>query len=647
MRLTANEVGVLKPLGGSNPLVSAHYTLILQQVHADTEADTIVSVLSTIKKAINFMSRREKFKFSLFLSFRAVVAIFDLVGILAIGYLATSMAFLLSSSTEKNERVFIGSLSLPTVSPQSLTVLAALVVSLFIVKAVVSILLTRQLANFLAGIEARAARVIAKNAFGSGLEGSRLKSLEEVLFAVTQGSPSAFNWLLNSTGALVAEGFLFILVLLAFAFVDPVVALVSILYFAIIGILIQFFIGRLMIKASARIAETTVAANRGLSNLNDVIREATILDRLDFFYDAIYRSRVKSAGSTASQIVLLGMPRYIVETALILGIALFILAQSLSGDIASSAATIGIFLSGGLRLTASLLPLQSALLVIKQTIPMSQSALSMLEINQTANRNNADKSSVTPNDSSPLSVSVKNLVFSYQGASTETLKGLTLEIQSGSQAAFIGPSGSGKSTLADLLLGLLNPTSGEILVGGSNPSKLLSHRPGLVGYVPQKPGMISGSIAQNIALGVPEEEVDPQKLWKAIRDAHLTSLVDSLPDGVETNIGKRKDQLSGGQLQRIGLARALYSEPRLLIMDEATSALDAESEDEINRVLNEMRGKVTVILIAHRLNTIQRSDVVYLVENGTITASGSFSELRSKNSRVKNLVKLMEIESKD
>jgi ATP-binding cassette subfamily C protein len=278
---------------------------------------------------------------------------------------------------------------------------------------------------------------------------------------------------------------------------------------------------------------------------------------------------------------------------------------------------------------------------------MSQGALSMLEIDETSKQKNADELSVINSDASPLSVSVKNLCFSYKGATTETLKGLTLEIPAGSQAAFIGPSGAGKSTLADLLLGLLNPTSGEIKVGGSNPIKLLTGQPGLVGYVPQKPGMISGSIIQNIALGLPEQEVDFQKLWKAIKDAHLNNLVDSLPDGVYTNIGKRKDQLSGGQLQRIGLARALYSEPRLLIMDEATSALDAESEHEINRILDEMRGKVTVILIAHRLNTIQRSDVVHLVENGTITASGLFSELRRKNSRVKNLVKLMEIESSD
>ena len=133
-------------------------------------------------------------------------------------------------------------------------------------------------------------------------------------------------------------------------------------------------------------------------------------------------------------------------------------------------------------------------------------------------------------------------------------------------------------------------------------------------------------------------------LSRAVSDSHLSELVSALPDGLETNIGKRKDELSGGQIQRIGLARALYSQPKLIVMDEATSALDAESESQINKALDEMRGKVTVILIAHRLNTVQRSDRVFLVENGSISDSGSFQWLVQNNAVVKNLAALMAIE---
>jgi ATP-binding cassette subfamily C protein len=222
-----------------------------------------------------------------------------------------------------------------------------------------------------------------------------------------------------------------------------------------------------------------------------------------------------------------------------------------------------------------------------------------------------------------------------------------MKIPAGSQAAFIGPSGAGKSTLADLILGLLRPSSGKVLMDGLDLVEWLDKNPGSVGYVPQKPGMVSGTIRENIALGLPQKDVDTQKLNKAISDAHLTALVESLPEGIETNIGKHKDELSGGQLQRIGLARALYSEPSLLIMDEATSALDAESENEINKALTRMRGKVTVILIAHRLNTVQRSDAVFLIEQGNVTASGTFPELLKSNLTVKKLADLMAIDSNE
>jgi ATP-binding cassette subfamily C protein len=338
------------------------------------------------------------------------------------------------------------------------------------------------------------------------------------------------------------------------------------------------------------------------------------------------------------------MPRYIVETSLIIAIAVFILFQASSGDLVGSAATIGIFLSGGLRLTSSVLPLQGALLAIKQAVPAANRALDLLDVPKSSSNGASDFSgSATITDA--LSVESKNLFFNYASSEVETLRGISFEIKKGSQAAFIGVSGAGKSTLADLILGLLVPTRGEVLVGGVNPSQLIERYPGILGYVPQKPGMISGTISQNIALGVEPSEIDSQRLTQAISDAHLTALIDSLPQGLETDIGKRKDELSGGQLQRIGLARALYSQPKILVMDEATSALDAESENEINKALDEMRGRVTVILIAHRLNTVQRSDKVFLMEHGAISAFGTFQKLLSENATVKNLAQLMSIET--
>jgi ABC-type multidrug transport system fused ATPase/permease subunit len=590
------------------------------------------------------MSQKERFRFYTFLFFRALVALFDLFGILAIGFLATSMALVITQGADAKSEIEFASITLPTLNLQSLPLMAGLILTLFLFKALTSLLLTRQLAHFLARIEARAARVIAQNAFGKGLAGARLNSREEILYAVQAGSPSAFNSVMNSIGTLAAEGFLFILVLIAFTLVNPTVAFGAILYFGLIGFLIQFFLGRVMHRTGTKLTQSIVEANSGLSDLGEVLRESAILGKQDYFFDRILHSRLRASGSSATQFVLSGMPRYIVETSLIIAIAVFILFQASSGDLVSSAATIGIFLSGGLRLTSSVLPLQGALLVIKQAVPHANRALDLLDAPKSSSNSSSDF-----NDSfkigDALSVESRNLFFNYSSSEIETLQGISFDIQKGSQAAFIGVSGAGKSTLADLILGLLVPTRGEVLVGGVNPSQLIERHPGILGYVPQKPGMISGTISQNIALGVEPSEIDSQRLAQAISDAHLTALIDSLPQGLETDIGKRKDELSGGQLQRIGLARALYSQPKLLVMDEATSALDAESENEINKALDEMRGRVTVILIAHRLNTVQRSDTVFLMEHGTISAFGTFQKLLSENETVKNLAQLMSIET--
>ena len=634
---------MLKPLGGSNPLVSAKF-LNINRIGSPDQQSRLGLVLSVARRTLGFMSQKERLKFFTFLFFRALVALFDLVGILAIGFLATSMALVITQGSDSNREIEFGSITLPAMNVESLPAIAGLILLLFLSKAVISILLTRQLAHFLARIEARAARVIAENAFGKGLEGARTNSREDILYAVQSGSPSAFNFVMNSIGTLAAEGFLFALVLIAFTVVNPAVALGAILYFGIIGFLIQFFLGRVLHSTGMKLTKSTVEANSGLSDLGEVIRESAILGRQDYFFDRILQSRLGASGSSATQFVLSGMPRYIVETSLIIAIAVFIIFQASSGDLASSAATIGIFLSGGLRLTSSVLPLQGALLIIKQAIPAANRALDLLDTPRMSNirASNSQESNIT---SEPLTVSSKNLTFRYISNETDTIRGISFEILKGSQAAFIGVSGAGKSTLADLILGLLVPTTGEVLVNGVLPTDLIERHPGILGYVPQKPGMISGTISQNIALGVDPSEIDRQRLSQAISDAHLTDLIDSLPMGLETDIGKRKDELSGGQLQRIGLARALYSNPKLLVMDEATSALDAESENEINKALDEMRGKVTVVLIAHRLNTVQRSDKVFLMEQGTISAFGTFQELLRENETVKHLAQLMSIQT--
>ena len=601
-------------------------------------------MLKIVSQSLAFMSPKERAKYFVFLGLRSFVALFDLLGILAIGFLATSIALFITVGSDSNRVIEFGGLAIPAVTAQTLPIVAVLILGLFFSKAIISILLTRQLAYFLARVEARAARTVADRAFGSWLGDARLHSREEIYFAVQVGSPAAFNSVLNAVGTIIAEGLLFVLVIGSFLAVDPLSAYGALVYFVLIAAVIQLFIGNLMQKAAIRASEGVVAANTAIGDLDEVLREATIFGKKNFFFDKIHSARIRTASSTASQLTLGGMPRYIVETALIIAVALFVLWQSASGDLVKAAGTLGIFLSGGLRLTASLLPLQSALLTIKQSIPVAEKALKFLTLKSGPGipipQSRADSAQVNE----AVRVDLQDVSFEYPDSDSPTLIGVDIGIKAGQQVALIGPSGAGKSTLADLMLGLLKPSSGSLLIDGQDPDEVIANNPGRLAYVPQRPGMISGTVAENIALGVPADQVDQTNLYNSIASAHLKKVLSQLPEGVDTNLGKRKDELSGGQLQRIGLARALYSKPGLLVMDEATSALDADSENEINKALDEMRGKVTVVLIAHRLNTVQRSDVVFLVEEGRLTASGTFPELLRSNKTVQNLAKLMSID---
>ena len=219
-----------------------------------------------------------------------------------------------------------------------------------------------------------------------------------------------------------------------------------------------------------------------------------------------------------------------------------------------------------------------------------------------------------------------------------------MTIPAGGYVAFVGSSGAGKTTLADLILGVNESDSGSVLVGGQSPFLMRAVSPGQIAYVPQNPGLVSGTVAQNIALGIPDSEIDEARAIEVIEMVELREFVDSLPEGIHSDLGKQADSLSGGQKQRMGLARALYPSPRLLVLDEATSALDAGTEASITSTISRLGLSTTVVVIAHRLSTIQDADRVFVIENGLISAEGTFPEVRRTVPLIEEYVRLMSLE---
>lgn len=601
------------------------------------------SMFATVRRVFGLLSRRERAHFFLLVIARALSGLIDVLGILLIGFIVSVAAIQVTSGGD--EPIELLGFTIPSLSSADMLALVVLVLGVFIVKAVVAILLTRALAFFAARIETVNAERIARYVLNSRLDEVKSYSKAKLQFSVTGSLTFAFTGIMNGIATIVSESFLLLVVTVTLVAVNPVAALFTLAYFVVVVVIIQVLIGRKLKSASAQAVAGSIATMTALSDTLDTFREISVFGKQAFFTTRIASSRAAVSRSDATLTFLASMPRYIVETALILGVVLLVGQQFLSGQLVAGMATIGIFLTGGVRMMASLLPLQSSVANIKQNVEKAKPALEvMLKERSTRTKifgEGVEQSSPLKPADGPLGVRVRNVRFAYPESEFDTLDGVSLDVASGSYVAVIGPSGAGKTTLVDLMLGLVAPDTGSVEIGGLEPRDLRRLYPGLISYVPQRPGLVSGTIADNIALGVPADEVDLGRLADAVEAAFLSDFIDTLPDGLLTSVGMQVDSLSGGQIQRIGVARALYRNPRLLILDEATSALDATSESFVSSSLQKLRGAVTIIVIAHRLSTVQHADCVHLVESGRITASGDFKTIRSTVPTVAEYVNLM------
>jgi len=318
-----------------------------------------------------------------------------------------------------------------------------------------------------------------------------------------------------------------------------------------------------------------------------------------------------------------------------MGIFAFLAGIVVFSDLPSQAVTLGVFMAGGLRVVASLLPLQSAINSMVDGANRGQLALDRLKI--ISKRTPSKHASDFPHGGQALGLELKGVSFGF-GSNEPVVQDVSFSVAAGQKVALVGPSGAGKTTSFELATGFRLPQVGEIAVGGISPRELLEHGNGVIGIVPQRPHLVSGTLAENVSLG-PEEQTDVAQVIKCLRTAGLRSFASA--EGLQMMVHPDSGQLSGGEVQRLGLARALYRNPGILFLDEATSALDAETESEINKVLDALCGRMTIVLIAHRLSTVKNSDKIIYLDGGRVVAEGTFAELQKKVPNFKNAVDLM------
>ncbi len=439
---------------------------------------------------------------------------------------------------------------------------------------------------------------------------------------------SAIGGFLASLLSVISKGLSGIVLITLIVVVDPLVALGTVLVLGCGYMLVyrlirikQVTLGAKMVQASTTVGRTAL---EGLSG----IKELRVLGRENASTVEYNKSMTELMATQASNSLASAMPRYVIEVFAYAGIVAVTLAFVLKGEGAAAIPSLALYALAGNRLV----PIFQQLFAAAITIKYHTRAVESLEADLAIVRNR--QTDTDENEISALAfktqIQLTGLSFKYPGADRLALNNITLTIPQNQSIGLVGKTGSGKTTLADVLLGLYPPASGEIKIDGvalnSQNERAWRKR---VGYVPQTVFLTNASIEKNIALGMAEEQIDIEAVRRAARMAQAEEFINQLPDGYGTIVGERGVKLSGGQRQRLGIARALYHNPDVLVFDEATSALDGMTEDAVMQAVQDLSQERTMILIAHRLRTVQACDRIVMLDSGVIVADGTYEELVS------------------
>lgn len=572
----------------------------------------LASSFSSVKNIWSQMNKKERYFIGATLLARLCLVSLDLVGIFLVGVVVSILSGTTISPTSNLSNLLSVFRSMGFQNGYAVLLFAAVV--FFVLKGLVAVGINKVTAKFVARIEWKKSLEAFSILQRNPIDFIEQYKQQDLLFAAT-GSVTALTTQAILVGATItSEVALLIAVAGYLAFTDIALFLSIATFFALVGLIIN----KLVTKASGRAAKeqhlSTLSAHGSIIDLSRSFRQLSISPNADSLLENFSEVRRQGAEQSAAYQVITSLPRYITEIAVMLGVGILVAQRVLGGEVNTSAPVVGIFLAGIFRIVSSMLPLQSALSTWKVIEHQSELSLSIL------NAKPVDRpSDLTPPSikTGPLEVSADAVFFGYSGSVSDAIRGVSFTLSPGSFTALIGPSGAGKSTLADLVLGLRNPSSGSVKISGIPSRTFMLANRGRIAYVPQESNIFAASLRKNVSMNFGNStELEVQRVSYLLKLVGLESLVNDSKFGLETLLGAGGMGLSGGQSQRIGLARALYSQPSLLVLDEATSALDDASQEVVQSAIEKLRGTITILAIAHRKETLRAADQILRLEGG-------------------------------
>jgi ABC-type multidrug transport system fused ATPase/permease subunit len=587
--------------------------------------------LEAIRASASILPKGDKGKIITVTTVQVALSFLDLIGVVLVGIVgAISITGIQSQKPGIRTEKVLSFLHLGALDfYQQVVVLSVLSAAFLVGRTILSMLFTRKYLRFLGNRSASITSNLFRRLISQNILEVQKRNTQETLFLLTEGVRRITVGVLGNFVFLVADLSLLVVLTIGLLVLDPLVALVTFILFGAVAVLLHFSMAKKSQRMGKFNSEISITSNRHIVEAVNSYREMYVRNRKGYYSRTIEHERYKLSMNDADLAFMPMISKYVLESAVVIGAFVIAGLQFALNDARHAIATLAIFMAAGSRIGPAIMRVQQGLIQIGIAIGSAAPTLNMArELESSSDGADNDRGLITEHSGFTPEIKVDNISFSYPNSPKVGIDNISFSVKAGQSIAIVGTSGAGKTTLVDLILGILKPSEGKVEIGGVAPNEAIAMWPGSISYVPQDVAIIDGTIRENVCMGFDIGEIPEDLLWAALEGAKLVEFVKGQPKGLDSQIGDQGSKISGGERQRIGIARALLTNPKLLILDEATSSLDGGTEAEISESIQLIKGKVTVVMIAHRLSTVRNADLVLYLESGRSEAIGTFDEVR-------------------